>query len=161
MNSAIERLLSLRVADVMAKNVLHVSENDTMEQAAVKMVGRDVSGAPVVNEMQQCVGVLSATDFLRFQVCGEAVAASGDHHVLEHRSPESPFQINERSVDHVGRHMSAAVQAIAADESLLKAAREMCAAHVHRLPVLDSTGAVIGLISSLDIVAAVVHAVEE
>jgi CBS-domain-containing membrane protein len=161
MNSAIERLLSLRVADVMAKDVFHVSANETMEQAAVKMVDRDISGAPVVNELQQCVGVLSATDFLRFRVHGGNGHSAGDGHVLQHGSPEAPFQIDRGASDHVHQHMSAAVQTISADATLMQAGREMCVEHVHRLPVLDATGAVVGLISSLDIVAAMVNAVEE
>ena len=44
---------------------------------------------------------------------------------------------------------------------MIDAAREMCAQHVHRLPVVDAGGKVVGLVSSLDLVAAMVGALEE
>ena len=63
--------------------------------------------------------------------------------------------------DDVRSNMTAAVQSISADDWLTTAARRMCAAHVHRLPVIDAKGHVVGMVSSLDIVAAMVGAIEE
>ena len=63
--------------------------------------------------------------------------------------------------DDVASRMSRSVQSIAADATVIEAARAMCAEHVHHLPVLDEDRCVLGLVSSLDIVAAMVHAVEE
>jgi CBS domain-containing protein len=57
--------------------------------------------------------------------------------------------------------MAPAVQGIAAHTSLVEAGRIMCAQHIHRLPVLDDQGRPQGMVTSLDIVAAVVKAVEE
>jgi len=37
----------------------------------------------------------------------------------------------------------------------------MCDLHVHRLLVLDETGRLLGVVSSLDIAAAVINAIEE
>jgi CBS-domain-containing membrane protein len=64
-------------------------------------------------------------------------------------------------VEDVRTYMSPSVRSIDADATLIDAARAMCGKHVHRLPVLDARGKVVGLISSLDLVAAVVHAIEE
>jgi CBS domain-containing protein len=57
--------------------------------------------------------------------------------------------------------MSPSVWSIDADATLIDAARLMCGKHIHRLPVLNREGKVVGVISSLDLVAAMVHAVEE
>ena len=57
--------------------------------------------------------------------------------------------------------MTTAVQSITADDPMTEAARRMCAAHVHRLPVLDHNARVIGLVTTLDIVAALLGAIEE
>ena len=64
MNSAIERLLSLRVCDVMSSTVVEVSVNASLAEAAALLVDNNVSGAPVVDESGRCVGVLSSTDFV-------------------------------------------------------------------------------------------------
>jgi CBS domain-containing membrane protein len=144
MNSAIERLLSLRVTDVMHRNVVTVSANSTMAGAAERFLRYKVSGAPVVGEDGQCVGVLSAVDFVRREV------------------QDSPGNAADRRADEeVCTYMTPKVQSIEANASLIDAARAMCGKHVHRLPVLDHRGKVVGVISSLDVVAAVVHAVEE
>jgi len=164
MNSAIERLLSLRVGDVMTKQVILVSVHQTMAEAAAKFTEHTISGAPVVDEQGHCVGILGASDFVR-RAHGGATASSesptGGEHALVHESPESAFEIESCGEDLVSAHMSPTLQAIPRDATLLQAAREMCALHVHRLPVLDENGHAAGLISSLDIVAALVQAVEE
>ena len=67
MNSAIERLLTLRVADVMSKPVVTVSSYETMGHAARVLMKQSISGVPVVDEQQSCAGVLSALDFVKKQ----------------------------------------------------------------------------------------------
>jgi predicted transcriptional regulator len=57
--------------------------------------------------------------------------------------------------------MSPAVQAIDPGASLLKAARVMCAEHIHRLLVLNESNRPVGVISTMDIVAALVNVVDE
>ncbi len=72
-----------------------------------------------------------------------------------------PLHIDEVADDLVSLHMTAAVQTVHRDASLVEAGRIMCAEHVHRLPVVEESGQVVGLVSSLDIVAALVKAIEE
>jgi CBS domain-containing protein len=144
MNSAIERLLSLRVADIMRCDVTTVSADTTMTEAAHSLLRREISGAPVVDQRDHCVGILSAVDFVRREV---------------HGCSDRPAHGNGE--DHVRTYMSPSVQSIDADATLIDAARAMCGKHIHRLPVLDRGGSVVGVVSSLDLVAAVVHAIEE
>jgi CBS domain-containing protein len=44
---------------------------------------------------------------------------------------------------------------------LSHAAKIMCLQHVHRLPVVDASGKPVGIISSMDLVAALSNAAEE
>ena len=141
MNSAIERLLSLRVADAMRRQVTTMPADLTMTEAAKGLLYNKVSGVPVVDGRDHCVGVLSAVDFVRREV-------------------ESPAAERNEG-DKVLTYMSSTVHSIESDATLIDAARGMCRHHVHRLPVLDRAGQVVGLISSLDLVASMVHAIEE
>ncbi len=86
MNSTIERLLSLKVSDVMTPSVVTVSSHETMSEAAALMVEHHVSGMPVVDEAGHCVGVLSATDFVRHksQIKEDVAALAGQEHELVH-----------------------------------------------------------------------------
>ncbi|HCK41857.1 MAG TPA: hypothetical protein DHW22_09515 [Planctomycetaceae bacterium] len=62
--------------------------------------------------------------------------------------------------DYVRNHMSMAVQTIDHECSLLQSARCMCNQHIHRLVVLDHDRP-IGIITSLDLIAAFLATVEE
>ena len=55
----------LRVRDAMTREVLTVTPDTTLREAAELFVRRHVSGAPVI-EGQRVVGVVSATDVLEF-----------------------------------------------------------------------------------------------
>lgn len=160
MNSAIERLLTLRVEDVMTRQVFSVSRHDSMASAARSLLEHSVSGAPVVDERQACVGVLSAIDFVKQHGC-TCHEADDTKHTLDRDDVESSWQIDRCRNDLVCHHMSSGVQSIAADKPLLAAARVMCAEHIHRMPVLDDRGRPVGMITALDVVAALTNVVEE
>ena len=63
--------------------------------------------------------------------------------------------------ERVVAHMSRALQTLDAHTPIAEAARIMCAEHIHRLPVLDEHGHPVGMVTSLDIAAALVQAVDE
>lgn len=163
MNSAIERLLKLRVADVMTPEVVSLSSHQTMSQAAALLTNRRISGAPVVDEQGRCVGVLSAADFARRAEVTRDVqpAFCGQKHRLAQEASDEAFRIDEVLDDLVACHMSATVQSVHADESLIDAGRLMCAHHIHRLIVLDASRRPVGILTSLDLTAAVIKAIEE
>ena len=162
MYAAIDRLRTLKVSDVMAKNVVVVSVNQTMEEAARQFTSNDISSAPVIDEQGRCVGMLSAADYLKRdcprQEQGGTPTAMPGHSLVRDESNGSLQIVAAR--DTVNCYMSSAVQSIAADTSLLKAGRMMCTAHLHRVPVLDGER-VVGIVSTMDIVAAMLNAVDE
>ena len=80
---------------------------------------------------------------------------------LVHAEGDDSFEIVEKTGDLVEDHMAPAVQAIRADEPLFNAVKMMCGQHIHRVPVLDGRGHLVGILSSLDVVAAVSNAIEE
>ena len=140
MNSAIERLLGLRVADIMSRNVVTATPEQKMADVARLLIDKNVTGAPVVDAEGRCMGILSATDYVRFQ-CQSGKTGPSETVVRE--------------------HMSLAVHTISESETLVQAARRLCQAHIHRLPVVAADERVVGWISSLDIVAALINAIEE
>jgi predicted transcriptional regulator len=140
MSLAVERLQSLRVADVMARAIIPIAADLPLVKAAQVFRQHEISAAPVVNAEGSCVGVLSATDLLK--------------HVAESPSVTSD---NAFAKD----YMTSAIQSIAPEASILLAARIMCVEHLHRLFVLDWRGKPVGVISSMDIVAALTNVIDE
>ena len=56
--------MELLARDAMSKMVVSVSVNDTVLQCAQLLRDRNITGAPVVNEDQSLVGVVSIRDLL-------------------------------------------------------------------------------------------------
>lgn len=164
MNSAIERLLGLRVGDIMNAPVATVQENSLLSDAAKLMIENGVSGLPVVDVTGRSVGILTASDFAareyRMAVSDERQSFGGSH-ALQESGPLGSLQIDAMGNNLVRDHMSGNVQTISLSGSLINAARVMCREHIHRLVIVDDDHHPVGMISSLDLVAAMVAAVEE
>lgn len=140
MSIAEERLRELRVWDVMTRQVVTVPSSVSAAEAARLMTDAKVTAAPVVDAQGECVGIVSATDFLR--------VVSSNPDVDLRQLPVSEIH-------------SCAVQSVSANATVLRAARMMCAQHIHRLLVLDDRGRPTGILSSLDVVAMMVKAIDE
>ncbi len=143
MDSAVDRLITLKVKDVMTRNVVCVDRDQPLTEAAALFVEKRVSGAPVVDADGRCVGVLSALDYVKRE----------DHLQKTTEDGSGSECVSDR--------MSKGVRFVRPDQTLLTAARLMCVQHVHRLPVLDADGRTDGVITSMDVVAALVNAIDE
>lgn len=143
MDIAVTRLMTLRVKDVMTRRVICVGEDQNMSEAAGLFLEKGISGAPVVDAEGCCVGMLSAFDYVR----------------RAHFTQTAPDP--SALTDTVGAEMSPQVRFVEPERTLLAAARLMCEKHVHRLPVLDLDNKLVGLITAMDVVAALVNAMDE
>jgi CBS domain-containing protein len=152
-------LLALSAADVMSRDVTMLPRAMSLRAAAHLMSEMQISGAPVVDETGECVGVLSATDFMHQAGHGERGAARplysnpGCFH-----SAWQVMDVDDLPTDEVGAYMTADPVTVSPGTPLAKLAREMIDAHIHRLIVVDAQNHPIGVVSSTDILAAVANA---
>lgn len=124
----------MRVADVMTKEVITIGEHSSLVDAAIMLADSHISGLAVVNERQQLVGVISATDILAAQ------AEAGDDEARAR-------VLRETRVDEA---MSLEPLVISPDATVRAAAQEMEYADVHRLFVVIDAKPV-GVISRSDV----------
>jgi predicted transcriptional regulator len=146
-----DHLQDLKVADAMAHDLVTVTANSTMTEAADILCMHKISGAPVIDERGKYVGVLSGTDFIHS--AAEGGCGSQFSHSLVRKSSQEPYHIEEVGLDLVRKHMNPTVKTIGVEVPLLQAARRMCKEHVHRLIVVDDQSKPIGILTSLDLVA--------
>lgn len=132
------RLRALSVSDVMNRHVVWLKDSQTIEQAAELFSHHGISSAPVVNETDRCVGILSVTDFLKARDASRAKAGC-----------------------RVSECMTTGVQSVAPTVSLMRAAVIMSTEHIHHLPVIDAGERIVGVVSTMDVVSALINAVEE
>lgn len=148
-----------RVSEAMTRKVVSVSVNSTMSEAADLLCEHRISGAPVIDEQGRCVGVLSGTDFIHCKAA--ELDGSNIRQMLSATHPYGLYTIDEVRQDLVRRHMTSAVQTISEDCSLQQAARCLCQEHIHRLIVIDDECRPVGVLTSMDLVAAAFSAQHE
>ena len=146
----------------MTKNVVQVRAWQPMCEVAALFRSHEVSAAPVVDEQGRCMGILSATDFLQRDAdCGDKHAPGSQRCSCRVSREGGPLRITSPAEDAVADWMTDAVQSISPEASLATAAKIMCAQHVHRLVVLDERQRVSGMISTMDVAAALVNVLDE
>jgi len=146
----------LTAADVMSRNVVTIAQTMPLQEAAGLLAREQISGAPVIDASGRCVGILSATDFVR-----AAETGAGPVHVTQGRCFCADWQVVDLEMlprDEVRCHMSKDIVTADPATAVTELARRMLDAHIHRIMVLDKDRRPVGIVSSTDIVAAVAYA---
>lgn len=152
--NAIERLESLTVGDVMTAMVVQVQAGQPMSEVARTMQKHHVSLVPVVNEHGRAVGVLSAYDFVVRAAHG---ATNGAASLAGPSAASADAPPEERAEE----HMTRGIRSVQEETSVLEAARILFCEHLHRLLVLDEQGRPRGVVSTMDVISALINSVEE
>ena len=153
-----QKLANLRVEQVMARDVITVHEDSSMIEAARMLHNYGITGAPVVDDFGRCVGVLSASDFVQSKY---EVGCNCVTHVVTNIECSGLLRAEELDDESVRAHMSPNVQKIRGHRSIIDAGNIMCHEHIHRLIVVDRQGKPVGIITSLDLVSAMVNAPQD
>ena len=157
------RLASLTARDIMTDKVVVVSESDTLEAAANTLIELQISGAPVVNKTGMFVGLLSLADIAQPRPLEPHAeerpiySEEASHWELFRHIPLSRLGSNELVKDRMSRRLIS----VSLDATLTEISRIMCHGHWHRVVVVDEHGSVCGIVSTMDILAAVVNTADE
>jgi CBS domain-containing protein len=117
-----------KVTEEMVSAPIVVSPSTSLRDLALILRERHISGVPVVNDNDRAIGVVSQTDLVAHITYGGTL---------------------EDTVENI---MTALALSLPEDTSVARAAAVMATEGVHRLPVLNSEGKVVGLLSSMDVV---------
>lgn len=120
-------MASIRVSDIMSRNVLMFSEDSRLEEVASKMLERDVGSAIIVDKNGRCIGIITERDFLR---------------LFRERVDPSERVINYASKFPI---------TVRVDASVNEARNLMITHRIRHLPVIDFDGCVVGVLSFRDI----------
>ena len=144
------------VADVMSRDPIVVRVETPLNEAIQILAERHISGLPVVDDVGKLVGIISETD-LMWQETGVTPPAyiMFLDSVIYLKNPATYERDLHKALGQtVGEVMSKNPITISPDKTLREAATIMHDRSVHRLPVLDSTGQVIGILTRGDIIRA-------
>jgi predicted transcriptional regulator len=124
------------ITKYMATKLITFSPDTDIMVAIDIFLKKKISGAPVLNDNNELVGMLSEADCLRVIL-------------------QAPYNEVPASMNSVAHYMSTAVKTISGDKTIFDAAYEFAHANYKRLPVVDHEGKLIGQISRIDILRAI------
>jgi len=120
--------------DIMTRSVLVLPRDGSLEEAALALSAHGVSGAPVCDPHGKLVGVVSKGDLAEGCLGPRAHACTS-----------------------IGDVMSVDVAKTGPDASLDSVAQTLVFEGIHRIVVVDSDDSIIGIISPLDVLRAIVE----
>ncbi len=144
------------VADVMSHDPIVVRAETPLNEAIQILAERRISGLPVVDDVGKLLGIISETD-LMWQETGVTPPAyiMFLDSVIYLKNPATYERDLHKALGQtVGEVMSKNPITISPDKTLREAATIMHDRSVHRVPVLDRTDQVIGILTRGDIIRA-------
>ncbi len=139
----------------MTRDVVTISEDATLREAAALLSEKQISGAPVVDAQGNLVGILSESDLLneaRKRAALPRTAAFGffvaSEEILQ-RLYHDGADLCVRSV------MSTNLQTATEETTVVEATRTLISRKINRLPIVDSTGKLVGIVTREDLLKAV------
>lgn len=152
----------MKVRDLMTTQLVTLQPTDTIKKAAIKFAIDNVSGAPVVDNRNHLLGILSENDILnvilKYQL---ALDDENKDSVMLNYSMDSNVETDdtlkrvseEISNLEVSKIMVHTVLTTTPDTTIMEVLKAMIEMKVNRVPVVER-GVVIGVISRGDIIFA-------
>jgi len=150
--------MNILAKDVMTENVVSVPDFLDLRELGKLLVDRNISGAPVVDNDQNLVGVVSLTDLVLYNLSrdDELVFESDFYHSArmdsQHLLPG--FQIEDCNTGTVSDIMTPVVHSVTENASISSVSRIMTKHHVHRV-IVRKGKKIRGIISALDLLTVV------
>ena len=150
--------MSKTVADVMSRDLITVKPQTPIKEAIQILAERNISGLPVVDDAGKLVGVLSETDLLWQETGVEPplYIMFLDSVIYLENPARHDQELHKALGQTVGEVMSTNPITVKPDQPLRKAAKLMQEKSIRRLAVTDEEDKVIGILTTGDIVRAMV-----
>lgn len=144
----------LRARDIMSHPVAVVRIDAPVREAAQIMARRGISGLAVLDRGRKAVGVISASDIVRYETTRRTIVLGEREYerfvnTAGQRMPRG-FHIEHLDEEKVREVMTPRIVTIAADASLPQIARLMGKRRVHRTFV-EENGRIVGIVTALDV----------
>jgi len=142
----------LCVADVMSTEPEAVTPETPIADVVERLVRRDYTALPVVDDSGCVLGVIGDTDLLRGGLTGVSVSV---HKVIGSDLVRDQLSALKSSGTTVRQAMTTPAVTVTRTTPLAEAAHLMHARNLKRLPVVDETGKLVGVLGRLDVLQSI------
>ncbi|PLX71211.1 MAG: CBS domain-containing protein [Denitrovibrio sp.] len=136
----------MKVSEIMKTNVLTAGPEETIKEVILKMRKKNVSGLPVVDKYSKVIATFSETD-----------VAKALPDILNEAQYIPLVDIRELTSEPIKRVMHIPAITIKAETDVKEAAKIVLEQFRHRLPVVDNSGHLIGIVTLGDILKALLN----
>jgi len=123
------------VSDYMTKKLITFKAEDSLDHVIHQLITYKISGGPVVNDLQELIGIISETD------------------CIKHISESKYYNMPSDTDNIVGKHMATEVETIDKNMTIFDAATKFINSKRRRFPIVEN-GKLIGQISQKDVLKA-------
>lgn len=148
----------MKVKEVMRKEVTSVKPDDSARDALAMLFKMRISGLPVVDAAGKLCGMFTEKGVLRF-ILPSYVEKVG-RFVYEENPKSTKKKFNDLNATKVSQVMRKEVVTTSEEVTLCEAARVMLTQHARRLPVVDASLKVVGIVAREDILKALAKEAE-
>ena len=161
MSRPVMTLHAATAAEVMTRNPVSIAADATVHEAVVFLTERKISAAPVISDSGRPVGVVTEADILRHtreqaehtdplpaaDVKRELRLGTGE------RLGTDEFEIDIPDVTRVQDIMNPVVYSVPETIPIDEVVRQLVARRIHRVFVVDESGSLVGVITTLDLLS--------
>jgi CBS domain-containing protein len=148
-----------RVAgDFMQRDVVTVAPNSTLREALSLMTENHVTGLPVMDSLERCIGLITSSDILNYEQDNDGDPDEGRTEIYDAESQQwetvllSAFGLEKFGDVQVREVMTRDLIWVDRDTPLKDVARRMIDERVHRVLVMDVASRLYGILSAYDFV---------
>jgi CBS domain-containing protein len=140
----------------MTSDVVSVQSGTSLRELERIFLEKGISGAPVVDEAGNLVGVISQTDLVYYHLTrGDSRSRDSDFYrmaELEATFAGSGFQVEDYDIGWVHEMMTPVVHTAGPDTPVSELAQLMILARIHRV-IITERQKVVGLVSAMDLMS--------
>jgi len=149
---ALERITqSVRAHDIMTRQVFSVKKNTPLKEVAELMAKEKISGIPVLEDDDKVAGMISEKDFLGSMGQGDRTHFMAFVAECLQGKGCAAMPIRLQKAEDI---MTSPAITVAEDASVFEISNIFTQKNINRVPVIDSEGKMIGIVSRADIVRA-------
>ena len=142
--------------DIMTKEVITVTGNETLQNVAKIFVEKNISGLPVVDEHNRVIGIISEGDLVYQQnPRAQPMFINLFDGILQIDRKDFEEEINKIAAYQVDQLMTKHVISAHEDTPVEEIATLMINKKINRLPIVDDEGRLKGLVTRQDIIRSV------
>lgn len=142
---AIDRLMNFtRAKEIMTENVVSVKKDTSLLEIAEIMADHEISGLPIVDEKRKVIGIISEKDFL--SLMGAKSSMEIIARFLKKKGDIPEPTVEQRAED----IMTFPALTVNEDTSISEITKIFTEKNINRVPVINSEGKIVGIISRAD-----------